>query len=508
MKPSTLIFALVISLSGSFCALAQSGQGDDERAARLAAKSFRLDGGLINSAEGEVRCSRRGVPIEGLGTAREIESGDAIETGQGHAELLLNPGYYLRLDANTRVVLADMSPINLKVEIPIGSVGFEIEMDTSFGWQADKDAMFAPVTVVTPRDEFTIVRPGAFRFTVDSQGRVIVTVAKGLVMADGVPAKSGKRVYAFGGIANIKEFETNQQDAFDEWNRSRAVASLKSNKSLQLKEWYRLMDQGRASVDISNGESVERSNDPRTVSARHGEVTYTEIGTSLKEAANSEWHELTAATTLLNGDRLRTAPHTRAEIHPYPFVYSFVGGGTELEYREAPDGQVSIILLKGSIVTLIPDIQWKKQSPSVLKIVLADGEYEVVRDGYYRANVRSDADSEMLVYYGSINTGNRMFKAPTRLVRDGDSIREFGLDRKAGDNLDIWSLRRRGLIEFGQARLGSAGIWFLNSATNEYTFLPAKRFYKSPYGGEYSVVLQREIPTRLRRPRDLFGSVR
>jgi len=508
MKPSTLIFALIVSLSGSFGVLAQPGQGDDERAAKLASKSFRLDGGLINLAEGQVRCLRAGVPVEGLGRSREIESGDTIETGAGRAELLLNPGYYLRLDANTKIVLADMSPINLKVEIPIGSVGLEIEMDNSFGWQSDKDAMFAPITVVTPRDEFTIVRPGAFRFAVDSQGRVIVTVAKGLVMADGVPAKSRQRVYASGGIANIKQDETNQKDAFDEWNRSRGVASLKSNKSLQLKEWYKLMDQGRASVDISDGESVERSNDPRTVSARSGAVKYTEIGTSLKESGTSEWHELTAPTTLLNGDRLRTAPHTRAEIHPYPFVYSFVGGDTELEYREAPDGQVSIILLKGSIVTLIPDIQWKKQSPSVLKIVLAEGEYEVVRDGYYRANVRSEAASEMLVYYGSINIANRTFKAPTRLGRDGGSIREFGLDRKAGDNLDIWSLRRRGLIEFGQTRLTSVGIWFLNSATNEYTFLPAKRFYKSPYGGEYSVVLQREIPTRLRRPRDPFDSVR
>ena len=508
MKPSTLVFALIVSLSGSHCALAQRSQGDDERAANLASKSFRLDGGLINAAEGEVRCLRRGMPIAGLGTTQDFESGDTIETGEGRAELLLNPGYYLRLDAHTKVVLADTSPVNLKVEIPIGSVGFEIEVDTSVEWQANKDAMFAPVTVVTPRDEFTIVRAGAFRFAVDSQGRVIATVAKGLVMADGVPAKSGKKVYAFGGIANIRKYETSQPDAFDEWNRGRASASLKSNKSLKLKEWYRLMDQLSPSVDISNGESVERSNDPRTVSARNGAVTYTEIGTSLKEAANSEWRELTAATTLLNGDRLRTALHTRAEIHPYPFVYSFVGGDTELEYREAPDGQASIILIKGSIVTLIPDIQWKKQSRGVLKLVLPDGEYEIDRDGYYRANVRSDADSEMLVYYGSINAANRMFRAPIKLVRDGGSVRAFGLDRKAGDNLDIWSLRRRGLIEFGQARLTAAGIWFLNSATNEYTFLPAKRFYKSPYGGEYSVVLEGEIPTRLRPPRDPFGSVR
>src|ERR1041385_9131422 len=123
MKPSTFAFALIVYLSGSFCVLAQTSQADDERAPNLASKSFRLEGGLINSAEGEVRCLRRGVPIEGLGTTQDIESGDAIETGQGRAELLLNPGYYLRLDANTKVVLADTSPINLKVEIPIGSVG-------------------------------------------------------------------------------------------------------------------------------------------------------------------------------------------------------------------------------------------------------------------------------------------------------------------------------------------------------------------------------------------------
>jgi hypothetical protein len=501
MKPSTLIFALIVSLSGGVCALAQPGQSNNERAA----KSFRLDGGLINSAEGEVRCLRGGTPIKGLGAVQDIESGDAIETGQGRAELLLNPGYYLRLDWNTHAIVADSSPTNLKIEILRGSAIFEIAIDNS-AWQGMKDDLFAAVTVVTARDEYTIVRPGAYRFNVAPDGQANISVLKGSLMVDGVPLKAGNTVSASGGVGGVVKLDRGRTDAFDEWSRMRASALVKSNKSLKHTEWDKLMGSG-PTLDTSGQGSGEREGDAHTVSARNGEITYSEIGTSLQRA-NSDWIELRERATLADGDRVRTNAHTRVEIHPYPYVYMFVGGDTELGYQEMPDGQVSITVAKGSIAVFVPDIKWKKSSPSVLRVGDGQREYEIARYGYYRLSVSSANDSELRVYNGSVNTPERILKSPTKLVRHGASFIESGLKREAEDNLDIWSERRHALMESAGDPRPSTGMWFLNGTTNEYTFVPPTHFYRSPYGGDYSVVYQGEMPTRLRRPRDSFGGGR
>jgi len=60
---------------------------------------------------------------------QEFADGDTVQVGnEGHVEILLNPGYYLRLFNNTRARLVDLSPGNLKIKLLSGSAIVECRL--------------------------------------------------------------------------------------------------------------------------------------------------------------------------------------------------------------------------------------------------------------------------------------------------------------------------------------------------------------------------------------------
>jgi hypothetical protein len=68
---------------------------------------------------GEANTSIRG--------GQEFANGDLVQIGnEGRVEILLNPGYYLRLFNNTKAALVDLSPSNLKIKLLSGSAIFEV----------------------------------------------------------------------------------------------------------------------------------------------------------------------------------------------------------------------------------------------------------------------------------------------------------------------------------------------------------------------------------------------
>src|SRR5205809_5584510 len=107
MKLANLILvpALILALAG--LVTCQSRKPADEEA--TVAQGFRLKGGLVNLAEGDVKCACGGAPTGKLEARQTLASGDTIQVGdRGHAEVLLNPGYFLRLSSNSRVRLVDL----------------------------------------------------------------------------------------------------------------------------------------------------------------------------------------------------------------------------------------------------------------------------------------------------------------------------------------------------------------------------------------------------------------
>lgn len=131
----------------------------------------------------------------------------------------------------------------------------------------------------------------------------------------------------------------------------------------------------------------------------------------------------------------------------------------------------------------------KASEQNALTLIAEKVEYEIPASGHYRLN-EIEGKSEMLVYDGAVKVAGNVIKAAKRIVRAGAGEEVLALDKLALDSFDIWSNRRTLLPAPGVVRrfLGQpGGLWFHNESTGEYTFVPARWDYSSPYGGKYSV---------------------
>jgi hypothetical protein len=105
--------------------------------------------GLVNYIEG-----RTNVHVH-----QQVPAGTPIETSQrSHAEILLNPGSFLRLDENTTVVLDSVELANIEVRVVTGTALIETA-------QVDKQA---PIRVTSGNLKTTIVSSGVYRFSGDT----------------------------------------------------------------------------------------------------------------------------------------------------------------------------------------------------------------------------------------------------------------------------------------------------------------------------------------------------
>ncbi len=123
-------FFLVLVLSSSLFHGLVSTQTEQERQpdkTEVMLPGFRLNGGMVNLVEGDAEYVNSGKPAQRLSANHALDNGDEIHVGpNGHVEVLLNPGYCLRLSANSRVTFLDLSRPNLKVKISYGACILEV----------------------------------------------------------------------------------------------------------------------------------------------------------------------------------------------------------------------------------------------------------------------------------------------------------------------------------------------------------------------------------------------
>ena len=186
--------------------------------------------GGINSVEGDVSFkSRDGQKDEWTLAVQgdQLKSGDRVKTGvDSRAEILLSPGSYLRLSANTEVALDDTSLDALRVRLVVGSAIVEAA-------QFDKTDRIV-VTVVTSKGQVAIAHRGVYRFNVDQSGGETVEVQKGKLAVAGREIGQGKTVAIDGGnIAHTEKLSKNSEDWFDSWSEQRGKSLVAANASLQ-----------------------------------------------------------------------------------------------------------------------------------------------------------------------------------------------------------------------------------------------------------------------------------
>src|SRR5881394_1045824 len=261
-----LTVVLVLAISA-----ASAGQGQPDETKRqesLTIHGFERRGGFVNFVSGDGRCLCAAEP--NADSKRPLTNGDTIELDDGRAELVLIPGYYLRLSDHTTAHLLDLAPDNLKIEVTKGSAIIEIpieeEAQLAPQYQELKDRFFSIVNVITPGGEYAVFRAGGYRFDVTSNRESHVRVLKGAVAVSGHILKEGGAAVLAGAVSRDASDKT-VEDAFDKWSRERAATLVQANKSLKSSEWYKQMEDGHGYIDVLDDK--QPGGGGRVVSARN-----------------------------------------------------------------------------------------------------------------------------------------------------------------------------------------------------------------------------------------------
>ena len=521
-----ILIMLVLSCSplhGLVSAQTEKERQPDETEVTLS--GFRLNGGMVNLVEGDAEYVNSGMPAQRLSANHALENGDEIHVGpNGRVEVLLNPGYYLRLSANSRVTFLDLSRPNLKVKISYGTCILEVlefaEPQSRF-WPTrptirpfpsatpnlfpvirfapepapDLSAeLYQPVTFFTPHGDFVTMTGGIFRFDVSTEDAAI-KVAKGLAVVAGNRIKERIGASVRNGTATLIELKKGQGDALDVWSRDRAALLVQHNKSLKNTSWSKQLSKNRGShLKVEEPDWRARRRKRLTISAVGGVATFVEDGVSV-QSEEARWEALTENATLNYGDHVKTGENSRAEILVYPICALHLSGGSEIVYAEGPDGNTAIKLLKGSAIIIYEP--GNKDDPLV-SFIAPDGRYEILKAGVYRLNILPGKRSEIIVYDGMARVAGRDIKVGKKAFLGNSEVAIIPIDKKAVDAFDIWSRRRpipskrRVDVEYRRARQFEfpaqlSGLWFYDPAVGAYTFVPGTLRVKSPYGGHYSV---------------------
>lgn len=187
--------------------------------------------GTVNFVEGVVTTcrakdadNRRPVTVGG-----RLKAGDRLRTGaDGRAELLLNPGSYLRLDRETEIVLTNPNLDALTIEVVRGGALFEVT-------GTDGTELF--MRVLTPNGAINVARNGLYRVTVPTEGAPTVAVVKGRIAVEQAgkltPVKDKHLVTLDAATMTTAKLDKKAQDDFDAWSRNRAKTLRDANGRLK-----------------------------------------------------------------------------------------------------------------------------------------------------------------------------------------------------------------------------------------------------------------------------------
>lgn len=162
--------------------------------------------GLVNFVQGDANVTPR----------QNLKAGEPIKTGIGSAaEILLNPGSYLRLGANSEVVLEKIELISVTVRVVSGSAIIE-----AAGFEEG-----TPLTVRTRDLEVVIVEDGIYKF---SDGKATVLLGKLQVANTKLAYKKGWQVTAFTAARVGKALPSD----LEVWSRRRSELLATANTNM------------------------------------------------------------------------------------------------------------------------------------------------------------------------------------------------------------------------------------------------------------------------------------
>ncbi len=220
-----LLFAVSVAVFGLLFTTFVFAQ--DEKTVSAAGEMYVISAkaGGVNYVEGKVAIARKEGKSGYLLQSDKVEISDKVSTGaDGKAEILLNPGSFVRLGANAEFEFVTTDLENLQLKLSKGSAIFEVYADNEF-----------KVLLDLPKADIELTKSGVFRVDVlsDGSGKISVWKGKVLVGDDKAELKSGKSAILNGKTASITKFDRDNKDEFDVWSQIRAKESAKINARLQ-----------------------------------------------------------------------------------------------------------------------------------------------------------------------------------------------------------------------------------------------------------------------------------
>ena len=216
------MFALIVMGA----ALAVSSFTQDRSGTLTPADKYMISAkaGGVNYVEGDVTVLRKIGRSGPLLRRDELEIGDRVSTGvNGKAEVLLNPGSFLRLGPNSTFQFRSTSLDDLQIAFVSGSAIFEVFATDHF-----------TVSVFAPKDSLAFVETGVYRvdIAVDGTGTVAVTDGKAEIGEYPVVVV-GKGTMASIGTSNnaLAKFDRGKRDELAEWSRVRSKDLTKMSAS-------------------------------------------------------------------------------------------------------------------------------------------------------------------------------------------------------------------------------------------------------------------------------------
>jgi hypothetical protein len=447
-----------------------------------------------------------------------LKESDWVTSESGsRAELLLQPGNYLRVNEETQFQLLGRQYDQLRFELHKGTVSFELlghEYDRSGSFFDRLGNGYDLIRITTPRSEVLLMQPGIFRLNVATDGRTEIRVRKGEAIINGQLVKAKQTAVEERGAITIGEKGVRIDDAFDSWCRERSGRLIQANRSLQKDvPWVKAHKAGTdASIDLPRQD--DQGSNPYIVSARPGKVTFVESGVEFCRA-QQDWAKLTDDTELKAGDALRTKTHSHVELTMLLDIYLRLDGSSEILLEQLSNELISLKVLGGSAILDVATLD-HKQSPPQLIFGGTSNKAVVVEEGNYRINARLSGD-EIIVREGKVSLGDRSVGSCRQIV--GQKVTEC--HQRRNDNFDFWSQHRgEGRFQDGRtmatwlsrirrSRLKLSGFWYQPEGLGYYTFVPffSTNFY-SPYGGSYSTVLSPRQQPMFRIEPNTRGRVR
>ncbi len=186
--------------------------------------------GMVNYVEGAVSLGGNRLTTRSVGSVA-INAGQVLSTGEGRAEVLLNPGIFLRVDDNSAVKMISPSLTPSRVEVVRGRVGVEV----------DQLLQGNVVQVIDHGVTTQLVKTGYYEFDADNGSvRVFKGRAEVEVAGDTWRKVTGghRLMLAEGPDAKATKFRPNpQQDALMNWSRLRSQYLAQANNQLAA-EYY------------------------------------------------------------------------------------------------------------------------------------------------------------------------------------------------------------------------------------------------------------------------------